>query len=90
MSNLTKIWELFELIQDVVDEMALDKDGNKKLLNEFTIRILTILDGLEGPVGWKGIALVAKEDLPDSIPEINDGFLHELWSERSEDEDYDR
>jgi|GEM_PF-3001495 len=54
-------------------------------LEGFFFRVLCIFDGIEGKdLSWKGVSLVASEDLPDNVDEINDDFLHDEWSNRSD------
>ena len=86
MSNVRIMWEFFDIVDDIITEMAGDDQGISKILKYFFIRILSVCDGLEGAENWKGIALVAQEDLPSNVEEINDGFLHEMWADREESE----
>lgn len=81
MANVAKMWQFFAIVRDVIDRMADGKPQTKEVLTEFMLRVLTICDGMEGPEDWNGIALVAQENLPDEVEEINDGFLHDAWAE---------
>ena len=82
MANVQRMWQFFDTIDDLIKRESKGDDHVRKMLETFLFRILTVLDGLEGPDGWKGLALVAHEDLPEGTEEINDGFLHDMWSER--------
>ena len=82
MPNVRRMWQFFELIDDRIQRMSSGDERLKALLNEFVISLFTICDGLEGPDGWSGISLVYTDDLPETVEEINDGFLHEMWSDR--------
>jgi hypothetical protein len=82
MASVEKMWTFFDIVDDLINRISQDDDHKRQLLDSFFFRVLTVCDGLEGPEGWKGIALVATEDLPDEVEEINDGFLHDMWSDR--------
>lgn len=83
MANIKKMYELFDIVESVITELSQGNSEKKDLLNTFFTRLLTILDGQEGlDINWNGIALVAPEDLPDAVEEINDDFLHDAWSNR--------
>ena len=84
MANIQKMWELFEVVDALISELAEGDHKKEEMLRVFFFRILSVLDGVEGPsVEWKGIALVAGEDLPEEVEEINDDFLHDAWSSRA-------
>ena len=83
MANVKKMYELFDIVESVIKELSQGNSEKKDLLNTFFTRLLTVLDGQEGlDINWNGIALVAPEDLPDDVEEINDDFLHDAWSNR--------
>jgi len=83
MANVKKMYELFDIVESVITELSRGNSEKKDLLNTFFTRLLTVLDGQEGlDINWNGIALVAPEDLPDDVEEINDDFLHDAWSNR--------
>lgn len=82
MANVRRMWEFFDTVDSLIGELAAGDDRIRGILCTFFFRVLTICDGLEGPDGWNGIALVATEDLPGDVEEINDAFLHDAWSER--------
>lgn len=82
MANVAVMWKLFDFFDHVVADVAEGDDEKAILLNQFLVRLLSTFDGVEGPdLKWKGIALVAREDLPETVQEINDEFLHTAWSE---------
>ncbi len=85
MTNVAAMWKLFDFVDHLIADTA-DGDGEKaRLLNQFFVRLLSTFDGVEGPdLEWKGIALIAREDLAADAREINDEFLHTAWSERGE------
>ncbi|MEN6450108.1 MAG: hypothetical protein ABFC96_06430 [Thermoguttaceae bacterium] len=87
MTNIKMLWRLFDVVDTITSELGRGDEERKDLLDNFFFRFLTVCDGLEGPEGCRGIALVATEDLPSDVEEINDGFLHELWAERHDGED---
>jgi len=83
MANVRKMNEFFDIVDSIITELSQGDVGKKDLLNTFFIRVLTVIDGQEGlDIKWNGIALVAPEDLPDHVEEINDDFLHDAWSDR--------
>jgi hypothetical protein len=84
MSDLRVIDELFAAIDALISDTA-DGDRQKKvMLEEFFFRVLCIFDGVEMPNDeWKGISLVPRAELPHDVKEINDGFLHDEWSDRT-------
>lgn len=83
MANVKKMYEFFDIVESVITELSQGNSEKRDLLNTFFTRLLTVLDGQEGlDINWNGIALVAPEDLPDGIEEINDDFLHDAWSNR--------
>jgi hypothetical protein len=83
MANVKIMYELFDFVDSVVARVSDGQVEKKELLESFFFRLLCVFDGVEGPdLDWKGIALVAAEDLPDGVEEINDEFLHDVWSSR--------
>lgn len=83
MANLKIMYDLFDIIDSIIAEMSDGEPEKKDFLESFFFRVLGVFDGVEGPdLGWDGIALVAPEDLPDDVDEINDDFLHDAWSSR--------
>jgi hypothetical protein len=84
MSNPALLQQFFHNVDLVIDEMSEGDSAHRELLRQFFFRVLSIIDGVEGAdvTQWRGIALIAKEDLKSGLEEINDNFLHELWSER--------
>jgi hypothetical protein len=79
MANVERMWQFFDAIDYAIEHTAPGDANLRKSLRALVFRILTVCDGLEGPEGWKGIALVAREDLPPDVEEINDEFLHDAW-----------
>ena len=85
MANVDKMWVFLDMVASVVAELAEGDPDKKDLMNTLIVRILSILDGVEGPdLEWKGIALVAQDDLPDDVDTINDDFLHDAWCSRKD------
>ena len=85
MANLKIMYDLFDIIDSLIAELSDGEPEKKDLLESFFFRVLSVFDGVEGPdLGWSGIALVAPEDLPDNVDEINDDFLHDVWSSRQQ------
>lgn len=84
MANVRKMYQFFDIVDDLIKRSSSNDPELSRSLDAFFFRILTICDGLEGPEGWNGIALVAREDLPAELEEINDEFLHDAWSSRYE------
>jgi hypothetical protein len=83
MANVKVMYELFDFVDSLIAEISDGQVEKKELLETFFFRLLSAFDGVEGPdLHWKGIALVATEDLPDEVTEINDDFLHDAWSSR--------
>jgi hypothetical protein len=83
MANVKVMYELFDFVDSLIATMSDGQAEKKALLGSFFFRLLSVFDGVEGPdLHWKGIALVATEDLPDDVEEINDDFLHDAWSSR--------
>jgi hypothetical protein len=83
MSNRITLDQFFGQVDHAISEMSEGNAEKEELLKIFFVRVLSILDGLEGEdSSWKGIRLVAPEDLPSGVREVNDGFLHDEWSER--------
>lgn len=83
MSNINKMYEFFDIIDTIIIEMSEEDTEKAKLLETFFVRILSVCDGLEGPnFDWNGIALVAAENLPKDVEEINDDFLYSAWLNR--------
>ena len=84
MANVKRMWELFDIVDSVILELAEGDSRKEELLTAFFVRLLCVGDGGEGSeLEWRGIALVAQEDLPDEVEEINDELLHDAWSSRS-------
>jgi len=84
MANVRKMYDLFEIIDSLIERQAEGDEERRRLLKGFCFRLFSVLDGLEEPnEDWKGVALVAREDLPEGAEEINDEFLHDAWSNRS-------
>jgi hypothetical protein len=84
MANVRRMWEFFTVVDDLIENLSEGEPSMKDALDPFFFRVLTICDGLEGPTGWEGISLVAPEDLPEIVQEINDEFLHDAWSGRQQ------
>lgn len=84
MANVAVMEELFDIVEGIITDMAQGDSEKSVLLKQFFVSVLSVMDGLEANdlKSWKGVALIARDDLPKSVPEINDGFLHEMWSER--------
>jgi len=83
MCTVRRMWQLFDIIDDLITRSAKGDEQVRSLLNDFQLAVFAVFDGLQGPENWSGIALVYNDDLPDGVPEINDGFLHEMWEDRS-------
>jgi len=84
MANIAKMHEFFEIVDLLIQELSADDPAKREMLEHFFFRILCVCDGMEGSdLDWKGIALVAQENLPSGVEEVNDGFLHDVWSERT-------
>lgn len=83
MASVDKMWVFFDMVASAIAELAEGDPNKEELMNTLVVRILSILDGVEGPhLEWNGIALVAQEDLSDNVNTINDDFLHDAWSSR--------
>lgn len=83
MANVKVMYKLFDFVDSLIEKMSDGQAEWKELLESFFFRLLSVFDGVEDPdLHWKGIALVTTEDLPDSVEEINDDFLHDAWSSR--------
>ena len=84
MARVDKMHEFFNIADGIIEDMAKGNSERIHMLNTFFIRILSVLDGLEmgNNPAWSGLRLVDPRDLPESVEEINDGFLHDAWSER--------
>jgi hypothetical protein len=83
MPNLARMHQFFDSVDQAIEGISAGDAAKREDLERLLLRVLLICDGLEGPdLEWTGIALVAREDLPDTVEEVNDGFLHDAWSER--------
>ena len=78
-----KMFDLFKATDSLIVEISCGDLQKKNRLDLFCFRLFCLLDGVEMPWdSWRGIALVAREDLPDEVDEINDDFLHDAWRHR--------
>jgi len=85
MANVKVMFDFFDTVESLIQELSAHDNNKQDLLNSFFIRLLSVLDGEEGTsIDWRGIALVSRDDLPEAIQEINDEFLHDVWTHRSE------
>jgi hypothetical protein len=83
MANVKVMYKFFDQVDLIAKNLSSGSEESKVLLDTFFHRVLRICDGLEGPdIDWNGIALVARDDLPENIDEINDDFLNEAWTNR--------
>lgn len=81
MANIRKMHEFFDAVNAIINDMAGEDESRRRMLTEFFVRILSVLDGVEGrDAAWTGLCLVAPEDLPPGTEEINDAFLHDAWT----------
>jgi len=80
--SIEKMYQLFEELDVLIGKVSQDSKETESLLDLFCFRVFSILDGVEASnLSWKGVALVARENVPDSLDEINDDFLHDAWAE---------
>ena len=83
MANVEIMWRFFDFVDSIIADFAQNDNEKVELLESFFFRVLCVLDGVEGPdLDWQGIALVASGDLPDTVDEINDDMLHDVWTAR--------
>jgi hypothetical protein len=85
MASVHVMWSFFEMIDSCIMELAQGDPEKKELLDRLVFEMLCIFDGVSSPDSdWNGIVLVATDELPDGVEEINDDFLHDAWSYRNE------
>jgi len=76
------MFQLFEELDTLISELSGGEKAKEELLELFSFRFFSILDGVEASdVSWKGVALLAREAVPDTLDEINDDFLHDAWAD---------